>query len=83
MEKIIAEGQRGAGKSYQIMKENAELLAKSLDKRKRIINKALVYVDSTIDIIKNQPSNNQEDDMWILHKLYGIKDILSEDIDKF
>lgn len=52
-------------KAYKLEKENREL--------KNIIKHTDSWIDRTIEIIKQQPS---EDDTWILERLNGIKQCL-------
>ena len=49
-----------------------------LDLYKSVIDKALNEIDRFIEIIKEQPSANKEDDTYTLYKLKGIKSVLKE-----
>lgn len=43
---------------------------------KAIIDKAITNIDILIEIIKEQPTDNAADDLWLLDKLDGIKNTL-------
>lgn len=51
-----------------IVKEHIELLKR--------IDEAITSIDILIEIIKQQPTDNALDDLWILDKLNGFKNIL-------
>lgn len=46
---------------------------KEIDRLKNIINRIDNFVDRTIEVIKHQPSDNDE---WILERLNGIKHLI-------
>ena len=48
-------------------------------KQKEVIDKAITSIDILIEIIKQQPTDNALDDLWILDKLNGFKNILKGD----
>ena len=54
------------------LKEELELI-EEIDRLNNIINHIDSFVDRTIEIIKQQPS---EDDTWILENLHSIKFLL-------
>ena len=73
-------------KTYQLQQENqelkkiVELYSKSLynaelTKYKEVIDKAINDIDLVIELIKQQPT---EDDSWILDRLNSFKIILKE-----
>ena len=45
---------------------------------KEVIDKAITNINILIEIIKQQPTDNALDDLWILDKLNGFKNILKE-----
>ena len=47
--------------------------------QKEVIDKAITSIDILIEIIKQQPTDNALDDLWILDKLNGFKNILKGD----
>lgn len=47
-------------------------------KYKEVIDKAINSIDILQEIIYQQPTNNSADDLWLLDKLDGIKNILKE-----
>ena len=47
-------------------------------KQKEVIDKAITNINILIEIIKQQPTDNALDDLWILDKLNGFKNILKE-----
>ena len=49
------------------------------NKKKEVIDKAITSIDILIEIIKQQPTDNALDDLWILDKLNGFKNILKGD----
>lgn len=53
-----------------------EDVAEDLQER---IDKALTNIDVLQEIIKQQPTENKEDDKWILEKLDGIKHCLKRE----
>lgn len=55
--------------------EAIELLEKENQKYKEVINKAINDIDLVIELIKQQPT---EDDRWILDRLNANKSILKE-----
>ena len=48
-------------------------------RQKEVIDKAITSIDILIEIIKQQPTDNALDDLWILDKLNGFKNILKGD----
>lgn len=56
---------------------NTELLEEN-KKYKEVIDKAINSIDILQEIIYQQPTNNSADDLWLLDKLDGIKNILKE-----
>ena len=56
-------------KGYDIAQERADFLLE-IQRLNNIINSIDSFVDRTIEIIKQQPSGNDE---WILERLNGIK----------
>lgn len=61
----------------QIVSNNCDylLLEQENEKLKKVINKTNDAIDIVIELIKQQPT---EDDSWILEKLNGFKYILNE-----
>lgn len=53
---------------YELQQENKQL--------KDVIDKAITNINILIEIIKQQPTDNTLDDLWILDKLNGFKNIL-------
>lgn len=53
---------------YELQQENKQL--------KDVIDKAITNINILIEIIKQQPTDNALDDLWILDKLNGFKNIL-------
>jgi len=58
---------------YEKMKENAEILSKGYSDLEKRNEKAIDNIDIVIELIKQQPT---EDDTWILNRLNGFKYIL-------
>mgnify|MGYP003401178310 FL=1 len=44
-------------------------------RQKEVIDKAITSIDILIEIIKQQPTDNALDDLWISDKLNGFKNI--------
>ena len=55
---------------YEILAPDADEIIKELERLNNIINCIDNFVDRTIEVIKQQPSDNDE---WILERLNGIK----------
>lgn len=55
---------------YEILAPDADEIIEELDRLNNIINRIDNFVDRTIEVIKQQPSGNDE---WILERLNGIK----------
>ena len=55
---------------YEILAPDADEIIKELERLNNIINRIDNFVDRTIEVIKQQPSDNDE---WILERLNGIK----------
>ena len=53
-------------------------LEQQCKKQKEVIDKAITNINILIEIIKQQPTDNALDDLWILDKLNGFKNILKE-----
>ena len=69
---IPASEQNYTDKDYACMQYEKLVmhLQKEIDRLNSIINRIDNFVDRTIEVIKQQPSGNNE---WILEKLNGIK----------
>lgn len=77
MEKLLQENKQ-LKEENKDLKRTCELFSNSLwsgdlKRAEERIDKAIKYIDITIEIIKQQPT---EDDSWILDKLNGFKIIL-------
>ena len=57
-------------RKYEDLQQKVEQQEKEIDRLNNIINRIDNFVDRTIEIIKQQPSENDE---WILERLNGIK----------
>ena len=55
-----------------------DLLMEENQKYKEVTDKAINSIDILQEIIYQQPTNNSADDLWLLDKLDGIKNILKE-----
>lgn len=55
---------------YKALAPDADEIIKELERLNNIINRIDNFVDRTIEVIKQQPSDNDE---WILERLNGIK----------
>ena len=64
------------GKYVQLNKEGIDKVVDIIEKYENIINELENAIDSTIDIIKQQPTGNDE---WILERLNGYKFLLKGD----
>lgn len=64
--------------ALQIMELAGEnlILEQENKKCKEAIDKAITNINILIEIIKQQPTDNTLDDLWILDKLNGFKNIL-------
>ena len=60
---------------YELGKYQANLLVNCIKKQKEVIDKAINDIDLVIELIKQQPT---EDDSWILSRLNAFKIILKE-----
>lgn len=65
-------------KMIQELYENYLDLLIEYGKQKEVIDKAITNINILIEIIKQQPTDNALDDLWILDKLNGFKNILKE-----
>ena len=63
---------------YDGLKQGIEELQQENQKYKEVIDKAINSIDILQEIIYQQPTNNSADDLWLLDKLDGIKNILKE-----
>lgn len=63
-------------KNKYLEQENKKLKGKQLNQR---IDKSITSIDILIEIIKQQPTDDALDDLWILDKLNGFKEILKGD----
>lgn len=63
-------------KYVQLNKEGIDKVVEIIEKYENIINELENAIDSTIDIIKQQPTGNDE---WILERLNGYKFLLKGD----
>lgn len=50
-------------------------LEQQVKKQKEVIDRTILAIDLVIEVIKQQPT---EDDRWILHRLNGFKIILED-----
>lgn len=60
---------------YELGKYQANLLVNCIKKYKEVIDKTINDIDLVIELIKQQPT---EDDSWILSRLNAFKIILKE-----
>ena len=74
-----------ADEEYQLVCQRNYLSTKYIEhleqqckKQKEVIDKAITNINILIEIIKQQPTDNAPDDLWILDKLNGFKNILKE-----
>lgn len=58
---------------YSLPVETTKSVIKELNRLNNIINRIDNFVDRTIEVIKHQPSGNDE---WILERLNGIKHLI-------
>lgn len=58
---------------YSLPVETTKSVIKELNRLNNIINRIDNFVDRTIEVIKHQPSDNDE---WILERLNGIKHLI-------
>ena len=63
-------------KYVQLNEEGIEKVVEIIEKYENITNELENAIDSTIDIIKQQPTGNDE---WILERLNGYKFLLKGD----
>ena len=61
--------------AIEFMLKNNEDLEQQVKKQKEVIDKAINDIDLVIELIKQQPT---EDDSWILSRLNAFKIILKE-----
>ena len=59
---------------FKVAEENTRLL-EQIKKQKEVIDKTINAIDLVIELIKQQPT---EDDRWILDRLNGFKIILED-----
>lgn len=64
------------GKYVQLNEEGIDKVAKIIEKYENITHELENAIDLTIDIIKQQPTGNDE---WILERLNGYKFLLKGD----
>lgn len=71
---IDADDLRSTIDIFKKVPDYGELL-KQVKKQKEVIDRTILAIDLVIEVIKQQPT---EDDRWILHRLNGFKIILED-----
>lgn len=63
---------------FTVLDEEQELV-EEVERLHSIIKEVREYIKTTVEIIKEQPSKDFNDDLWILNRLNGFLEILDKE----